>query len=197
MTDKQIERIRKTIKIYRGRLSAEKRKFGGYFDNGGTRYIIPEFYLQIQDYKGALTYFRWFSKEFPEDIGFPSFNLFWALTLYQNKKISEAITKVYKTAFSNTYLIDLICNKETLRIDKSELNGAENLDYAKQIVEGCNKLLTSEFKVWICQFIETADFKSNLNKFISLQKLIADEPVGPLRLKLIKESDKLERQLSA
>ena len=192
MTDRQIERIKNTIKIYRGRLAAEKRKFGGYFDNGGTRYIIPEFYLQIKDYKGALTYFRWFSKEFPDDSGFPSFDLFLALTLYENRKINDAVKMAYKTAFSNTYLIDLICNKTTFRMDKSELDGSDNLDFAKEIVDGCVNLLTTDFKAWICSLSETEDFKSNLNKFISLQKLIKDEDVGPLRSKLIKESRKLE-----
>ena len=196
MTDKQIERIKKTIKIYRARLAAEKRRFHGYFDNGGSRYIIPEFYLKIADYKGALTYFRWFTREFPDDSGFPSLNLFWTLTLYQNKKIIGAKSKAYKTAFSNTYLIDLICNKETIGIDKSELDGSESLVYARQIVEGCIKLLTPEFKDWICTLNETDDFKSNLNKFISLQKLIKDESTGPLRSKLVNESSKLEGLLT-
>jgi hypothetical protein len=196
MTDKQIERIKKTIKIYRGRLAAEKKRFHGYFDNGGTRYIIPEFYLKIADYKGALVYFRWFTKEFPDDSGFPSFNLFWSLTLFQNNKIIEAIHKAYYTAFANTYLIDLISDREVNTIDKSELSGSESLDYAKQIVEGCTKLLTPEFKVWISALSETEDFKSNLNRFTSLQKLINDEPAGRLRSKLINESSKFERLLT-
>ena len=35
-------------------------------------YVIPELYLQIQDYTG-----------------FPAFNLFWAATLFENNKIPE------------------------------------------------------------------------------------------------------------
>jgi hypothetical protein len=196
MTEKQIQRIQKTIKIYRARLADEKRRFGGYFDNGWTRYIIPEFYLQISDYKGALIYFRWFSKAFPDDCGLPSFNLFWTMTLYQNNKIKEAIPKAYATAFSNTYLIDLIFGKKPTQLDKSELSGSENLDYAIQIHDGCVKLLTADFISWICTLSETVDFKKNLNLYISLQKLIKDEPSGPGRTKLLKESDKLEKQLT-
>jgi hypothetical protein len=196
MTDKQIENIKNTIKIFRSRLSGEKRRFGGYFDNGGVRYIIPELYLQIGDYKGALTYYRWFSREFPDDTGFPSFNLFCTLILYHNKRLKEAARLAYRTAFSNTYLIDLICNKTPTNIDKSELDGGESLIYAKEIVEGCNKLMNSDFKVWLCKLSETDEFKANLNRFISLQKLIKDEPSGPLRSHLIDESSKLERQLT-
>lgn len=96
MTDKQIERIKQTIKIYRARLAAEKRRFHGYFDNGGSRYIIPEFYLKIADYKGALTYFRWFTKEFPDDSGFPSLNLFWTLTFIKIRKSTKLKVKLIK-----------------------------------------------------------------------------------------------------
>ena len=196
MTEKQIERIRKKIKIYRAKLAAEKRRFGGYFDNGGIRYVIPEFYLQIEDYKGALIYYRWFAKEFSDDIGFPAFNLFWSFILYKNNKKEDAVSKIYKTAFSNTYLIDLIRNQEVKSVDKSELVGFEPLEYARQIVDGCVNLLTQDFKQWLCTYRETDEFKSNLNKFISLQKLIKDEHTGDLRDKLIRESIKLEKQLT-
>jgi hypothetical protein len=143
-----------------------------------------------------LTYYRWFTREFSDDSGFPSFNLFCTLILYQNKRLKEAARLAYRTAFSNTYLIDLICNKTPADIDKSELDGGESLIYAKEIIEGCNKLLTGDFKVWLCKLSETDEFKANLNKFISLQKLIKDEPSGPLRSHLIDESSKLERQLT-
>lgn len=196
MNEKQIERIKEKIKVYRSRLVSEKRRFGGYFDNGGIRYVIPELYLQLGDYKGALTYFRWFAREFPEDTGFPFFNLFWSFTLYKNKREKDAVRMAYKTAISNTYLLDLICNRITSSIDKSELSGSENLEYAKQIVEWSGKLLTKDFKSWICTLIETEEFMSNMNRFISLQKLIADEPVGTLRTRLIKESSSIERQLT-
>jgi hypothetical protein len=195
MTEKQIERIRKKIKILRGRLSAEKKKFGGYFDNGGLRYIIPELYLQIHDYKGALVYFRWFSKSFTDDIGMPSFNLLWTITLYKNKKIDDAIRKAYETAITNTYLLELICGKNPVQLDKSELWGAEGLDYAKQILEGCLNLLTPEFMKWICELTETEEFSKNINLFISLQKLISDDSMKDQREKLLAESFKLERRL--
>jgi hypothetical protein len=58
MTEKQIQRIKKRIKFLRGRLTAEKRQFGGYHDESGIRYVIPELYMQIMDFKGAMYYFR-------------------------------------------------------------------------------------------------------------------------------------------
>lgn len=196
MTDKEIEYIKDTIKKYRSRLSGEKKRFGVYFDNAGVRYIIPELYIKIGDFKGGLAYYRWFSREFSDDSGLPSFYLFCTLILYQNKRLNEATRLAYRTAFSNTYIIDLVCSKTPTEVDKSELGGGESLIYATQIIEGCNKLLTREFKIWLCKLSETDEFRGNLNKFISLQKLIKDEPSGPLRSHLIDESSKIEKQLT-
>jgi len=196
MTERQIENIRKTIKFYRARLAAEKRLHGDYDDSAGLRYIISELYFQIRDYKGALVYFRWFSKAFPDDIGFPVFNLFWSATLFENNKIPEAIKKVYETAFSNTYLLELINGKDPVQLDKSETIGFENLEYAKQVYKDCIRFITLEFQIWISNLSEFEDFKANLNKFISIQKLIKDEPVGQMRTNLIQESNKFESQLT-
>jgi hypothetical protein len=196
MTEKQIERIKKTIKFYRTRLAAEKRMFGDYDDSAGLRYSIPELHFQIRDYKGALGYFRWFSKAFPDDTGFPFFNLLWSAAFFENNKIPEAIQKAYETAFSNTYLLELIGGRDTVQLDKSELIGYENLEYAKQVYKDCINLITLEFQIWISNLSEFDDFKANLNKFISIQKLIKDEPVGPMRAGFIRESNKFERQLT-
>ena len=196
MTEKQIEKIKKKIKVCRARLATEKRMFGDYDDSQGLRYYIPELYLKIKDFKGALVYFRWFSKAFPDDIGYPDFNLFWSATLFENNKISDAIKKAYATAFSNTYFLDLISGRDPVQIDKSEPIGFETLDYAKSAYEDCIEDITQEFQVWISNLSELDEFKTNVNKFISLQKLIKDEPSGQLRTELLQTSRKFTRQLT-
>ena len=110
--------------------------------------------------------------------------------------LPRAIRKLYKTAFSNTYLLDLICDKNPQSINKSENFGAEPLCYAKQIEDECNKLITPDFKKWVCVLIETDEFKNNLNRFICLQKLIKDEDQGKLRNELLEESRTLENKLT-
>lgn len=197
MNEKQVERIREQIKVYRARLTGEKRRFGGYFDNGGIRYVIPELYLSLKDYKGALSYYRWFSREFPDDSGFPAFNLFSAFILYQNNRIREAIQASYKTAFSNTYLVDLLCNKPVIELDKAESDGTQELIYAKEIIEGCDSLLTKEFRNWLCILRETEEFSSIMNKYISIHKLLKDKPEEPLRSQLIDEASRIQRQATA
>jgi hypothetical protein len=188
MTERQIEKTKKKIRSFRSKLSAEKRVHGWYDDSAGNRYDIAVLYVQIQDFKGALRYYQWFSKEFPDDVGFPHFHLFWALTLFENEKVNDAIKKVYKTAFSNTYLVYLICGIHQDSIDKSELQGGASLDYAKQILSTCRASLTLEFMHWLKTICQSTDFNRRLDRFISLQKLIADEGVGQRRLDLLKVS---------
>jgi hypothetical protein len=74
--------------------------------------------------------------------------------------------------------------------------GYENLEYARQVYKDCINFITLEFQIWISNLSGFDDFKANLNKFISIQKLIKDEPVGPMRTGLIRESNKFERQLT-
>jgi hypothetical protein len=193
MTEKEIEKIKNTIKVYRARLAGEKKRFGGYFDNGGVRYIIPELYIRLGDYKGALIYFRWFEREFPDDSGFPFFDLLWSFTCFKNKREKDAIRLAYRTAISNIYMINLLC-KNT--ITNNGGSGVGDFDYAVKLIEWVEKLLTSDFKQWICRLNETEEFKANMNKYISLQTLIDDESLGESRSDLIDESKKLERMLT-
>ena len=83
MTPKQSQRLIKKIADIKRALAAEKRKFGGYDDSRGLRYLPTRYYLQLADYKGGLAYTRWFAKTFPDDIGFPDFLFEWAVLLFK------------------------------------------------------------------------------------------------------------------
>lgn len=83
MTPKQIERLRDKISRIKRTLAAEKRKFGWYDDSRGLRYLPTKYFVEIQDYKGGLGYLRWFSKNFPDDGGFPDFLFEWTIILFK------------------------------------------------------------------------------------------------------------------
>ncbi len=111
MTDKQIQRLVKKIADIKKVLAAEKRKYGGYDDSRGLRYLPTRYYLQLGDYKGGLAYTRWFAKSFPDDIGFPDFLFEWSVILYKTaladpRKLAEAKAKVWQTYCANTYILD-------------------------------------------------------------------------------------------
>lgn len=192
MTEKQIQKIRDSIKKHKAVLSLEKRKFGCYDDSYGRRYIIAELYLKMADYNGAATYFRWFEKNFPDDIGYPLFLLTWAVTLFETGKLKEVKIKTLQTSFLNTYLFDIILGNESQPIDKSELIGFESLSYAKEIKKDCDKVLSQNYLNWLAEFVQTEIYLASMNKFIALRKLLQDESDISERRKLIDEENKLE-----
>lgn len=196
MTEKQKERIKKKIRSYRAKLYAEKRKFGGYFDNRGVRHYIPKLYVKIGDFKGLKGYFKWFAREFSDDIGFPDFNLLWSLSSFENKDLSDAMRKLYKTSFTNVYLVDVLCGRNPESIEKSELIWFESLGYALEVATECESFITPDFKAWMITATQSDEYRENMGEFIRLQILLAHEPVGEKRSKLINESRKFEKSLT-
>jgi hypothetical protein len=54
MTERQIEKIKKTIKFYRSKLAVEKRIHGDYDDSAGLRYIITS--VRLRTIKNNVNY---------------------------------------------------------------------------------------------------------------------------------------------
>jgi hypothetical protein len=174
MTEKQIEKIKLSIKKHRAALTAEKRKFGGFDDSGGRRYYISDLYMQISDFQGAIIYKRWFDKNFPDDIGGPLLSLNWSIAYYELGKISDSKIYTIDTAFQNVYLHGLLLDKEVIRIDMYE-HGYDMLEFAKSMLKDCKKVLTKSYRDWLLEFIETDEYKEPINKYIALNKLLKDE----------------------
>lgn len=96
MTPKQKERIQLKIAKIKKELAADKKRWGGYYDDSrGLRYLPPELYLKIQDYSGALRYFNWFHKNFPDDSGYPVFLFEWAITRFKKGRKCKPDRKNY------------------------------------------------------------------------------------------------------
>jgi hypothetical protein len=191
MTEKQEERIRKKIKQIRATLAAEKRKFGCYDDSRGLRYFPVELFIRIADYKGGLTYLRWFQKNFPDDIGFPGFLFEWTFILYKNDKLKDAERKAYQTFCSNTYVFDFFLGKEIRPIDKSENISFETSEFAKNLPYSADQPEFSEFSKWLTTIINSENFKKLADKFIEIQKRLKVEQDRETRHYLIKQSYQL------
>lgn len=174
MTDKQIEKIRLAIRMNRAALTAEKRKLGGFDDSVGRRYYISDLYMRISDYKGAITYKKWFDKNFPDDIGGPLLSINWSIAYFELGQLTD--TKIYTidTAFHNVYLHGLLLDRVISRIDMYE-NGYDTLEFAKSMVKDCKKVITRPYLDWLKAFIDTDEYKNPVNKYIALNKLLKDE----------------------
>lgn len=107
MTPKQAERIQAKITKIKKELAADKRRWGGFYDDSrGLRYLSPTLYLKLEDYTGVLRHFNWFAKNFPDDMGCPIFLFEWTITLFKTKKIALAEQKAMETFQANTHLLN-------------------------------------------------------------------------------------------
>ena len=87
---RQAETLQKNIADIKRILAAGKRKYGGYNDSQGLRYLPVKYDIQPGDYAGRLVYTKWFNKNFPDDSGFPDFLFGCTIILFKTDKIKDA-----------------------------------------------------------------------------------------------------------
>lgn len=192
MTPKQEERIRKKIAQIRKELAADKKHWGGFYhDGGGLRYLPPEHFIKLKDYKGGLRYLRWFNCTFPDDVGYPLFLFEWTLILYKTGNLKEAVKKAMQTFADNTYLIDKFLGKELLLIEKEELSNWEEAELAGVLKYSVAESELADFAEWLNTFQTSGKFYEFANELIEIDKKLATESSGKKRNVLLNRRNKL------
>ena len=117
MTPKQAERIKNKIKKIKTALAADKKRWGGFYDDSrGLRYIPPQLYIELNDFTGGLRYLNWFNKNFPDDSGYPDFLFEWTIVLFKTGRLKMprkkhlkpfAVTPICSTFFSQDQYMQL------------------------------------------------------------------------------------------
>lgn len=159
MTPKQIERIKIKITKIKKELAADKKRWGGFYDDSrGLRYLPPELYLKIRDYPGALRYFNWFHKNFPEDAGFPLFLFEWAITLFKLGKLKNAEDKILETYSSNAYIIHSFLEIKNNHLFISENSNWQTFFLAQNLPYSKNDPKFLDFADWLSEFINEERF---------------------------------------
>jgi hypothetical protein len=194
MTEKQIDKIKISIRKHRAALSAEKRKFGGFDDSQGRRYFISDLYLWVSDYKGAITYKKWFDKNFPDDLGSPLLSLNWAIAFHGLGQINE--TKIYTidTAFQNVYLLGLLLDRDVKLIDMYDPYGNEILERTKSWIKDCKKVVSKPYMDWLSVFVDSDEYNEHINKFVSLLKHLSVETNNDKQITILKRIRDLEQK---
>jgi hypothetical protein len=190
MTPKQKERIQNKIKQIRKEIYEEKKLWGGYHDGRGLRYIPFELYLQIQDFKGGLTYLRWFTKTFPEDIGMPTITFMSSLIYFKNNKIKDAEKKALQTLFADSSVLDIFMSRPIQNKNESNFDQNSIKDFFLEL-EKQNDL--TDFKKWLAEFEKSESYRKYKNKYQSLREKQKTETSQSLREKLLDEIIILQR----
>lgn len=175
MTPKQTERLRTKIKSIRATLAAEKRKYGGFDDSRGLRYMPPSLYIKLQDYPSALTYLRWFDKNFPTDSGFPDFLFEWTFILFKVGKLKDAERKALQTFCANTYLFDKFMGRPIIPIDKHENSNLDIPAFADYLPYTHTQPDWLDFAQWLSALEQTPAFQDKCTQFIAWSKQLKAE----------------------
>ncbi len=198
MTEKQAEKIQLKIKKIEAELAADKRRWGGFYDDSrGVRYLPTELYVKLQDWNGGLRYMRWFEKNFPDDIGFPDFLFEWTIILFKKGKLKEAEKKAFQTYFSNTYLFDTFFELPITEIRKYENSNLEELEFTKNFKYRHNQKDIEEFAEWLQVFTQSEIFINVSRKFIDLKLLLCYEDDREVRSEILEEERKLVKEVTS
>ncbi len=193
MTEKQIERVRTKIKKIRATLAAEKRMFGAYDDSRGLRYMPPGLFIQIEDYRGGLTYLRWFAKNFPDDTGFPDFLFEWIVILFNTGKQKDAEQKAFETFCSNTYLFDKFFDRPIVLIDKYEFSNLSAPAFTEHFTYSHQQPPFADFAHWLEELTATERFAEARSRFVDLQRQLNQENDLQQRRYLLEEERALQK----
>ncbi|MBZ9787737.1 hypothetical protein LB456_09735 [Psychroflexus sp. CAK57W] len=192
MTPKQEERLRKKIAKIRKELAADKKRWGGFHDDSrGVRYLPPELFVKLKDYKGGLRYLRWFDRTFPDDMGHPFFLFDWTLILFKTGNLKEAEKKAFKTFSSNKYIFDKFLGKELMSLDLGENSGWEKEMVIKHFNYSRNHTEFKDFAEWLENLQTSEKFKKLTDELIEIDRKLITEPVGKTRTKLVNRRYKL------
>ena len=165
MTPKQEERIRNKIARIRKELAADKKRCGGFYDDSrGLRYLPPELFVKLRDYKGGLRYLRWFHRTFPDDIGYPIFLFEWTLILFKTGNFKEAENKALQTLSANNYLFDKFLGNELVMIKKREYSNWDTAELAEYLQYSKSDPEFEDFGEWLENFQNTATYVEFLSE---------------------------------
>lgn len=186
MTPKQEERIRNKIARIRKQLAADKKRWGGFYDDSrGLRYLPPENFIKLKDYKGGLRYLRWFNRTFPDDCGFPIFLFEWALILFKTGNLKEAEKKAYETFFANHFLFHKFLEKELSFVEVKLYSNWETPELAENLLYSRSNPEFEDFTAWLENLLTSEKFNKKVDTLIEIEKQLSTEPAGKKRSELI------------
>lgn len=194
MTEKQIERVQTKIKRIKSALAVDKKRHGGYYDDSrGLRYTPTRLYIQIADFSGGLKYLNWFSKNFPDDGGYPDFLFEWTIILFKSGRLKEAEKKAFETHCSNTYLFDTFFGKPSKKIEMWESSNLETQDFAENnLCYTHQQDQLNDFAAWLDAFISTEKFVHASSQFVDIKKQLATTKAHETRHRLMDQLIQLE-----
>lgn len=193
MTPKQAERLKKKITSVKQTLAAEKRKYGGYDDSRGLRYLPTKYFIQLADYSGGLKYLHWFDKNFPDDGGFPEFLFESTIILFKTGKIKEAEKKAFQTFCANPYWFNKFFGRPMVLLDMWHGSNTTTIEYTDVLEYSTEQADLSDFAEWLNKLISSSEFANRRAEYIDIYKRLKTETDKEIRYYLIRRAYQLQQ----
>lgn len=107
----------------------EKKKYGDISDGSGKRFRVGVFYLRSGDVAKALEFYAWYEQEFPDDVGEPFSDLYWALAHYRAGNLEEARVRLQHTMLQNLYLLPFVFGEPMARLEIWHSSNCQEPEY--------------------------------------------------------------------
>jgi len=195
VTPKQIERAKQKIADIKRILAAEKRKFGGYDDSRGLRYLPTKYFIQLGDFGGGLAYLKWFDKNFPGDSGFPEFLFERTIILFKMGHTKEAAQNAFQTFCANPYWFHKFFGRTITPLDIWNSSNLTTTDYAATLEYSSAHPNLADFSVWLSELTSSDDFTGRSNTYVDIYRRLKTETDEEMRHYLVQQAHQLEHSL--
>ena len=185
MTPKQADRLRREITAIRRTLAVEKRKFGGYDDSRGLRYLPTRYYVQLADFAGGLNYLRWFWRNFPTDVGFADFLFEATIILFKQGKLKEATRQATATFRADRQLLARFLGQPAPPAEAWENPPLAAEAYARYFATLGSPNILLDVAEWVGKLMSTEVFRTSAQQFSDLHRQLHGEQDGAKRQHLL------------
>ena len=184
------ERFRTRATRLKQALASEKRRFGAFDDSSGKRYRIGPLFALAGDLKGALAHYKWFEKQFPDDVGEPLHCLWWALALYRSGDLENANRKLLETLIRNLYLLPALAGSPIARQDMWHSSNWDQPEYLAQVSPEFLPQLSEDERSWIGRQLESALFRRVKEEYVSTRHALLTEKNVERRSAILRRWDR-------
>lgn len=194
MTEKQADRHRNKIRQIKAALAADKRRWGGFYDDSrGLRYLPLEHFIKLKDYSGGKRYVNWFFKNFPDDMGHPQFLFECCMILFYTKERKSAQKKLFQTFTRNNYVIDKYLGKEIQSLETDVGYDKYQMEYLDYLIYSGENEDFVDFTHWVEETVQSVLFQTASKEYFTIQQALKKEEVYEKRLELLEKEKRLKR----
>lgn len=146
-------------------LLKEKEEHGDIRDGSGKRYRAGAFYVLSGDAGKAIEFYDWFQSEFPDDIGEPVFDLYWAIAAYRIGRTDEARARLRDAMLQNLYMLPSLFGECWSKMDIWHGSNHQDPEYLKEVEEFLNEPTPDE-REWMRQEFYSEAFRELRDAYI-------------------------------